>query len=415
MAKLSMFLPPFAGDYSGACSVLFGLDCLTIIVDASCCTRNYVEYDETRWKRRRKSTFSAQLRTIEATLGDDERIVSQIERAVGELGPSCVALVGTPVPAIVGMDLDGMAHEVEERCGLPAIGVATTGFDTYEHGASLALRKLVDRFAGASSGEGSPASGLCAGSAGTGLRGSDRDGGCGRCGESEGARSQGARSQGSRPRANVLGLTPQDFMSEERMRAVEDAVRAEGFDLAWGTAGDYSLADIERAAHADVSFVVAWSGFAAAQLLDKRFGVPYRMGFPLDAGNAAAILGSGLPAAIGDDSLVGAAEILIVHDQVVGGTVRAALRARFGDPVLASEPALAPEPRIAVASFFDMNPNMMQPGDFRIESEAQLIAYLEANPNAAVVGDPLLRRFPGFGGRPFVPFPHEAVSSTLFA
>lgn len=48
MARLSLFLPPPAGDYSGAAGVLFGLDCLVVLVDAGCCTRNYTEYDEPR-------------------------------------------------------------------------------------------------------------------------------------------------------------------------------------------------------------------------------------------------------------------------------------------------------------------------------------------------------------------------------
>ena len=52
MARLSLFLPPPAGDYSGAAGVLFGLDCLVVLVDAGCCTRNYTEYDEPRWASR---------------------------------------------------------------------------------------------------------------------------------------------------------------------------------------------------------------------------------------------------------------------------------------------------------------------------------------------------------------------------
>ena len=91
MARLSLFLPPPAGDYSGAAGVLFGLDCLVVLVDAGCCTRNYTEYDEPRWARRRKTAFSAQLRTLEAVLGDEERIVEQTAEGVRELGVSCPA------------------------------------------------------------------------------------------------------------------------------------------------------------------------------------------------------------------------------------------------------------------------------------------------------------------------------------
>ena len=48
MARLSVYLPPFAGDYAGTSSVLFGLDCLVVVIDAGCCTRNYTEYSPHR-------------------------------------------------------------------------------------------------------------------------------------------------------------------------------------------------------------------------------------------------------------------------------------------------------------------------------------------------------------------------------
>ena len=182
MARLSLFLPPPAGDYSGAAGVLFGLDCLVVLVDAGCCTRNYTEYDEPRWARRRKTAFSAQLRTLEAVLGDEERIVEQTADGVHELGVSCAALLGTPVPAVTGMNLPGIACDVEERAGVPALGIETCGFETYERGASRAFKALVSRFAHASE-------------------------------------ASATRDEAAPLRVNVLGLTAQDFMGETDMQA----------------------------------------------------------------------------------------------------------------------------------------------------------------------------------------------------
>ena len=39
MGKLSVYLPPFAGDYSGACAALFDFRCLIVLCDAACCTK----------------------------------------------------------------------------------------------------------------------------------------------------------------------------------------------------------------------------------------------------------------------------------------------------------------------------------------------------------------------------------------
>lgn len=354
MTKLSVYLPPFAGDYSGACGVLFGMDCLVIIVDASCCTRNYVEYDETRWRGARKSTFSAQLRTLEATLGDDARLINQTIDAADQLRPRCIALVGTPVPAITGMDLAGIAREVEVACGIPAVGVETTGFETYELGASAAYRLLVDRFATEVAGE-LPAT--------------------------------------NSPCVNLFGATVQDYGTPEGIDRVVRAVYAGELKAAWNAAGCYDERDVARAACAQESIVVSQSGLAAARLLRDRFGVPMRVGVP-----AAALPVQGSEIA----SLANARPVLIVHDQVIASSLRDAARCAG-----LSAPAV-------VASFFTMDQELMEPGDVRIAQEGDLVAFAKAHPHFAWVGDPLLARIPGFAAAPHLDVPHEAVSSTLF-
>lgn len=355
MAKLSLFLPPFAADYSGAAGVLFGLDSLNVIVDASCCTRNYTMIDEPRWIKARKSTFGAQLRTLEATLGDDARLLDQTEEAASELGVSCIALIGTPVPALVGMDFDGMAWELEDRCDVPVIGVDTNGFDTYELGASRMQLQLVQRFA-----------------------------------------QGGEASEGHK--ANVLGATIQDYGSAAALSSLANAVRERGCELTWNTAGDYTLQDVEAAGVADESIVCSWSGLAAARELEQRFGVSYRAGVPAAALEA-------LPGA--KELLAGVADVfsplLIVHDQVIANSLRDALRERgIRRPM-------------HVASLFAMDDALMEPGDFRIQRETNLIDYAKANPDAAIAGDPLLRRLPVAGEALRWPLPHEAVSSNLHA
>lgn len=368
MAKLSMFLPPFAGDYSGAAGVLFGLNSVNVIVDASCCTHNYTGYDEPRWKSRRRATFSAQLRTLEATLGDDARLIDQIEDAVRELGSPCVALIGSPVPALVGMDLDGMASELEMRCGVPAFGLATTGFNTYELGASLAQELLAGRFA------------------------------------------QGAASAGAGPagRINILGITVHDFGGEAAMKAAEQAILAENADVArsnqpaWSTAGECTLADIEAAGAADETVVATWSGLAAARLLEQRFGVPVHVGLPRAALRALPGITAFLEeaASVAEDF---ATPLLIVHDQIIANSLRDALR---------EAGMRAP---IKVASFFSMDADLSEHGDFRIDAESDLISFAARNPAAVIAGDPLIRRLPSAGGALRWELPHEAVSCTLYS
>lgn len=378
MARLSVYLPPFTGDYAGACSVLFGLDCLVIVIDAGCCTRNYVEYDEIRWARLRKSTFSAQLRTMDAVLGDDARIIEQTLEAADALRPSCIALVGTPVPAIVGMDLAGMAREIEATCGVPALGLATTGFESYEQGASLALAALCRRFAAA--GEGAP-----------------------------------ARSVGARVRVNLLGALPQDYIADDALAQLESALVESGVELVLSTAGDYALEDVRAAATADASLSVSWSGLAAGRMLERRFGVPLLATCPMGAGGAddvARALRALREDGAGDVEAAAASEtsgdqVLLVGDQVAMNSLRFALRRR-----LARRGA---QRFVRVASFFALDPALSEPGDLALDGEAALVRFAEEHPGLACAVDPLMCRVPGIGEGPLLEVVHGAVSSTLFA
>lgn len=384
MARLSLYLPPFAGDYSGACSVLFGMDCLVVVVDAGCCTRNYVEYDETRWKGARKATFSAQLRTLDALLGDDSAIVEQAADTARDLGVSCVALIGTPVPALVGMDIDGMAREAEAASGIPAVGIATTGFETYEAGVARALEALARRFALADAVQGA----------------SDR--------------AQAADVPAPRPRVNVLGATPHDFMTLEALKELEEGFVTAGLDVAFSTTSAFGPADVAAAASADASIVVSTAGLSTARLLHETFGVPYVAGRPFLPEDFEALaervrsgdsrpLWDAAPPATADDV---ATPLLLVGEQVAMSSLRAHARRALR--------AAGAERPIVVASFFGWEPAFAEPQDARLADEGALEDWMRAHPGAAVVGDPLLRRIPQIASAPFLELPHEAVSSTIY-
>lgn len=450
MARLSLFLPPPAGDYSGAAGVLFGLDCLVVLVDAGCCTRNYTEYDEPRWARRRKTAFSAQLRTLEAVLGDEERIVEQTAEGVHELGVSCAALLGTPVPAVTGMNLPGIACDVEDCAGVPALGIETCGFETYERGASRAFKALVSRFA----------------------RTSEATAAC---------------DEATPLRVNVLGLTAQDFMGEDDMQACLGWLQEAGLEIAFSSAGFYTLDDVAAAGQADASVVVAWSGLAAARELQRRCGVPYVVGKPWCAEDTRVLAELVRKAASGEtqsgplcmwneerEATISVAELADSLEtaatgeaatgvlkttcdgttdarEAVGDTATSmskpactaaaneAIR-KAVDPTLASA---APSPilllgeqvamcslrmhvrtalaqaslsaPVVVATRFSADPTLAEPGDLSEIGERELIAWAHKNPGFTWVGDPLFERIPAFGGRSAAMLPHEATSSTLYA
>ena len=333
MSNLSLYLPPFAADYSGACSVLFDYDCLTVILDAGCCTRNYVEYDEPRWETSRKLLYSAQIRSMDVVLGDEAALIKQIGKALTQISPSFIALVATPVPAIVGMDVDGIALEIEQQFGIPCISIKTNGFDTYEQGVSRTYLSLVKRF-------------------------SKHGKAC----------SNEAASADTAEATALFGHTLMDY--KKSMPIV--------------------MLFPETLANCKKSYVASISGLEVAKYLLKTHGIPFS--FVSSECDCNAII----------ESLAASYDkLLLVGDQIRMNALRKELQeAQFMN--------------VCVASFFQMDTSFMQPNDFRIHEDSDLMRAVNENLDVGIVGDPLLLRLPGITKQRLYPVQHRAVSSMLF-
>ncbi len=382
MERLAVYLPPFASDYSGVCSALYELNCLIIIDDASCCTRNYVTYDEPRWTESTRSTFGSNLRTIEAVLGDEERLISQTIEAAEKLKPEFIALLGSPVPAIIGRDMKGIAREIEARSGFAALGFATTGFSYYNKGISAAHLRLLQRFA-------VPGIPTAAG------------------------------------HVNILGLTPLDFSANDNSRDLIRLLEDNGFRVNVSFWMQTGLDQVRRAPAAEVNLVVSQSGWAAAQYLYKNYGIPYVVAAPLGIRHSRMVLealgqtmadkqnriikdaktGTGAAwLAAGEDGAwpaAGTGALLIIGDQVMANSLRAALRQADC------------RQDITVASFFDLEPELALPGDLLLKSEKQLIKLLRSGAYTRLIADPLILSIPAAAGLKGHSLPHPAISSLL--
>ena len=129
-------------DQSGAVSVVFPLDSLTVIIDAGGCTGNICGFDEPRWFSQKAMIFSAGLRDMDAIMGRDRELVRKIEEAAELLHPSFITLIGTPVPSVIGTDYAGLKHEIEKQTGIPVAAVNTNGMDGREKGIEKAKEAL---------------------------------------------------------------------------------------------------------------------------------------------------------------------------------------------------------------------------------------------------------------------------------
>ena len=351
LPRLSLALPPFAPDTAGAAAVLYPLGGMTVIVDAGGCAGNICGFDEPRWQEDAEpsAVFSAGLRDMDAIMGRDANLVAKIRAAAARLPISFVGLVSTPVPAIIATDFRAICRMVEKETRLPAIAVRTDGTRLYDRGASAACDALVQKFTA--------------------------------------PRPHDAMRTG----LGVLGLTPLDFSREERA-SLHALLSREDTPI--------RFFDRLEAARLKELLVVSPTGLKAARRLQRQWGIPIRAELPpafiYEAFSAvlsrlAALLQDGQPR-----------EVLIVHQQILANGLRRAICQRF--------PAL-PAAAVTVGSFFALDRALQWEGDLHFRGEQDFHAYLQAHPDAIVIGDALLARAvpEPFGGT-LLDLPHFALS-----
>lgn len=366
MARLSLWIPPFSPDYSGAAAVLFDLNTVTAMHDASGCTGNYTGYDEPRWYGSRAGIFCSGLREIDAVLGNDDKLLDKMAAAAKDLKPDLMALIGSPVPMVIGTDMTGLAYELEERTSVPCLGFDTTGTRYYDQGAFMAARALLERFA-----EPMPA---------------------------------------AAGRVNLIGADPMDFAGGEELTALKDFLTAHGYTVGLSLAMDYTLEDLRCAAAAEVNLAVSRFGFLTARYLEKQFGTPYLCGFPAGVKGAghwldslkevrrtgvSRILKGDLPAAAGP-------KILIIGEQVMANALRQALKLDMQ------------ETDVTVGCIFGKEAALAADGDLNLPDEKSIKQEMNRPGYQKIIADPFMKVLLKDGQEDkLLPFAQYAVSSKL--
>ena len=275
----------------GVSSALFELGGMTVMHDPSGCNSTYTTHDEPRWYDMDSMVYISGLSEMEAIMGDDEKLISDIVDAAEVLKPAFIAIAGTPIPTMTGFDFEAVASVTEQRSGIPCFGFPTTGMNTYIHGASMAFAGIAERFVNDPGGSESAGSGV-------GSSGERESAGGGTLHMSARRLASVLDSCCMRPngiRVNILGLTPLDFSVNGTDDSIVQWLMREGFEVVSKWAMGCSLDEIRRSAEADVNLVVSAAGYGAARVLYERFGMPYAIGFPV---------GSELPGLLADQMII---------------------------------------------------------------------------------------------------------------
>ncbi|MCD8019323.1 MAG: nitrogenase molybdenum-iron protein [Clostridiales bacterium] len=401
MKGLRKYIAPFAPDQSGAAAVFCELGGLVIILDAGGCAGNICGFDEPRWFDSKSAIFSAGLRDMDAILGRDDKLVEKIEKACAKIEGAFVAVIGTPVPAVIGTDYTALRHMIEKKTGLPTVTVNTNGMELYDAGVEKAYLELFRTF----SEKEAISKGRIA-SDGKAERNAEQnvernvgqnaernvDQNVEQNGEQykEIGKKGGKKIPGS---LGILGATPMDVVEPNHSGTctqIEAYYRNEGWQEVCCYGMGAGLSAVRKAGQVEKNIVIAPAGLQAAKYLEKRWGTPYEAAYPL----AAIPDGERLLQQVcsGQDQ-----KILIVHQQVLGHSLRKEIRSRC-------------DASVTVASWFAMEKELREPGDVSLKEEDQWIALVKEGQYDWIIGDELfLRAVPRWKGK-YLSLPHFAVS-----
>lgn len=341
MRGLRKYLTPFAPDQSGAVSVLYELGGIIVICDAGGCTGNVCGFDEPRWFERKSAVFSAGLRDMDAILGRDDRLVAKLVDAAEKVEAGFAAVIGTPVPAVIGTDYQALKRMCEKKTDLPVLAVNTDGMELYDGGERKAYLELFKVF----------------------------------------AREKLPVETG---RVGILGMTPQDVSDLKAADKLREKFRERGQRAICYGMGD-GLDEVKKASSVGKNIVVSPAALECARYLEKTFGTPYEVGYPL------------VEELVPDMEYAGK-KILIVQQQVMAGSIRAELRKRGGDG------------KITVASWFSMEKDLLEEGDVSLKDEEDYMELVEKGRYDVIFADPCMRRMTKDFSGVFVDAVHFAVS-----
>lgn len=381
MKGLRKYLTPFAPDQSGAVSVLYELGGMLVICDAGGCTGNVCGFDEPRWFETRSAVFSAGLRDMDAILGRDDRLVAKLADAAEKLDVTFAAVIGTPVPAVIGTDYRALERMLAKKTELPVLTVNTDGMELYDRGEEKAYLVLFGRFAG-----------------------ENVDVEPGNIEKTQTAESCDGKRNGKnedvsvdiedRPRVGIIGMTPQDVSDLKAAEKIRKLYADQGLRAVCYGMGD-GLEEVKKASLTVKNVVVSPAALKAAQYLQKKFGTPYEIAYPL------------APELVPEMDYRGK-KILIVQQQVIANAMRREIEKRTGE-----------KEEITTATWFMRKEEILADlrvsaaDDISLKEEDDFISLVGKDGYDVIFADPCMERMiPEFEGI-FIPLTHFAVSGKL--
>ena len=361
MKQTARIISTYSADPFGVCSALFELGGMVIMHDASGCNSTYTTHDEPRWYDMDSMVYISGLSEMEAIMGDDEKLISDIVDAASQLHPKFIVIAGTPIPTMTGFDFTAVAELVEDRTGIPTFGFSTTGMSTYVVGANMAFEGIARRFV-------------------------KRD-----------------VEKSEKLSVNILGLTPLDFSINGSDQSVAEFAESAGFEVISKWAMGSTLEELTKAGRAHVNLVVSSTGLGAAKALNEMFGTPYVVGTPIGRAYQEQLKEAMLRAAVTGHtdqkfSELAKDEIAVIGEGITSLSLAQAIELEYGKGV-----------KVLCAT--ECPKELLRAKDSLVSDEEDVIKALQGM--KMVIADPLYRPICPKDAK-FIPLPAESFSGRIY-
>lgn len=376
MKQTACILSTYSADTFGVCSALYELGGMVVIHDPSGCNSTYTTHDEPRWFSKPSQIFVSALTEQDAILGNDAKLIADIEAAAKELQPRFICLIPSQIAHMIATDCRAICRILEKKTGIPAFTLPTNSMHYYERGIYFALQKLAGLAC-----QSPPEPDAAPAPAVTSWL-------------SEESLSRFVQAKAPL-RVNVLGATPLDFAMNGSIGSILHWLETRGCRVTSCWAMGTHLEDILASHRADLNLVVSYGGLGAAHTLRERAGIPYLVGLPFPQ-----LQPIDTPSNAPSNALAGRPAYII------GETVFAESLAR------ALETALG-LPRAAITAIVPMETDseLLQSGTLCLTDECELMPTLRKA--GLIIADPLYEPICPPSAA-FVPLPHIAFSGRLY-
>lgn len=363
MKHIASIIPCYAADTSGVCVALYELGGMIAVHDASGVNSTYATHDEPRWEDMPSKIYVSGLTELDAILGNDEKFIADVAAAAADQKPEFIAVCGSPMPMMIGVDFDAVAMEIEQRTGIRTFPLHTNGMHSYSDGAGEAMLTLAQEYV---------------------------------------VPTEKKRANG----VNILGATPLDFGNMNEVQSIREWLDYNDLAPVSCFAMGDDLPALSRAAEASVNLVVSHSGLAAAEYLYNCFNIPYVCGVPFGE-----IFSAQLAAALRQASKTGKnahpcvfrcdgnAKTVVIGESIYAGSIAAALSVKGKSARL-----ICPLPH---------DEKLLAPCDSDANAEGEIAEALAEMQPETVIADPLYR-FILPKNVEHIALPHYAFSGRCF-